>query len=73
MEGFHTDKESLINPNFDHEDDVVGVDLLRRGRHGRVAVVAAEGGGAQRVRRPPLQQVDRSEMVRLASEREKTV
>ena len=24
MEGFHTDKESLINPNFDNEDDVVG-------------------------------------------------
>ena len=24
MEGFHTDKESLINSNFDNEDDVVG-------------------------------------------------
>ena len=24
LEGFHTDKESLLNPDFDHEDGVVG-------------------------------------------------
>ena len=73
LEHLHVGEDGGHDEEDAHEDDVVGVDLLRGGRHGRVAVVAAVVGGAQRVRRPPLQQVDRPEMVRLASERDKTV
>ena len=47
MEAFHTDKESLINPNFDHEDDVVGdKDSRNRGKQkpsGRVSYKMAYG------------------------------